>query len=49
VRVVRKTDAGRSGSGGGGGGGGALDWPFILVLLTLITFRRISRPEGMAS
>jgi rhombotail lipoprotein len=45
VQVVRKTDAGRSGSGGGG----ALDWPFILVLLTLITFRRISRPEGMAS
>jgi rhombotail lipoprotein len=45
VQVVRKTDAGRS----GGGGGGALDWPFILVLLTLITFRRISRPEGMAS
>jgi rhombotail lipoprotein len=45
VRVVRKTDAGRSGSGGGG----ALDWPFILVLLTLITIRRISRPEGMAS
>jgi rhombotail lipoprotein len=45
VRVVRKTDAGRPGSGGGG----ALDWPFILVLLTLITFRRISRPEGMAS
>jgi rhombotail lipoprotein len=44
VRVVRKTDAGRSGSGGGG----ALDWPFILVLLTLITFRRLTRFEGIA-
>jgi rhombotail lipoprotein len=42
VRVVRKTDAGRS------GGGGALDWPFILVLLTLITFRRLTRFEGIA-
>lgn len=54
VQVVRKTDAagpesvsgaGRSGSGGGG----ALDWPFILVLLTLITFGRFARFEGMTS
>jgi rhombotail lipoprotein len=44
VQVVRKTDAGRSGSGGGG----ALGWPFILVLLALITFRRVARFEGMA-
>jgi rhombotail lipoprotein len=44
VRVVRKTGAGRSGSGGGG----ALDWPFILVLLTLMTFRRLTRLEGIA-
>jgi rhombotail lipoprotein len=46
VQVVRKTDAARSGSGSGGG---ALDWPFILVLLTLITFRRLTRYEGMAA
>jgi rhombotail lipoprotein len=46
VQVVRKTDAARPGSGSGGG---ALDWPFVLVLLTLITFRRLTRYEGMAA
>ena len=44
VQVVRKTDAARPGSGGG-----ALGWPFILVLLTLIAFRRLTRYEGMAA
>jgi rhombotail lipoprotein len=33
----------------GSGGGAALDLPFILVLLTLITFRRFARFEGMTS
>lgn len=46
VQVIRKTDAARPGSGSGGG---ALDWPFILVLLALITFRRLTRYEGMAA
>ena len=45
VQVVRKTDAARSGSGGGG----ALDGSFVLLLLTLITFRRFVRHEGMAA
>ncbi len=47
VQVVRKTDAGRPGPRSGGGG--ALDWPFILVLLALIIFRRRVRFEGMAA
>jgi rhombotail lipoprotein len=51
VQVVRKTDAGRSSDAGRSGsyGLGALDWPFVLLLLALITFRRFARLEGMAS
>jgi rhombotail lipoprotein len=49
VRVVRKAEAGVPGSDARrSGGGGALDWPFILLLLTLITCRRCARFEGLA-
>jgi hypothetical protein len=43
VRVVRNHDRGLS------LGSGALDWPVPWVLLTLITFCRRARYEGMAS
>jgi len=52
VKVVHKNPADGGGSGGGrgagGGGGGALSWPFILILLALVTFRRAVRLERMA-
>ena len=52
VKVVHKNPADGGGSGGGrgagGGGGGALSWPFILILLALVTLRRAVRLERMA-
>jgi hypothetical protein len=49
VKVVHKNNGEQSGGAGstGRGGGGALSWPFILVLLALVTFRRSVRLERM--